>query len=122
MTYKDHQHKKSKARKTGKRKKAPDYGTVVSASIEVGPPERGHGENGKGFCLTRTVVDKVEVFAFHRYCKKCSAATPDPDEETLMDAFDSGSCWIWPFDNWTPEGWVQVNDGDNTWHLCPECK
>jgi hypothetical protein len=108
------------ALKTGERTAPTSFGTITSATMTVGrKTKRG---DGTSYLLTRTIVDHIEVFAFSQVCENCRKDTPEPDEATLQNRFDSGTCWVWPFNHWTPPGWIELNDGVHTWYLCPECR
>lgn len=116
---------KGKALKTGKRVEAQNWGVVDSADMTVEQTKVETGADGMPagaqYKLSRVIVDHVTVFAFEGRCDRCSMGTPQPSQKTLRRSFDSGSCWIHPFRDWSPNGWFEICDGNTTKHLCPKC-
>lgn len=100
---------------------APSSGTI-SSRVEVGAfrPDYKLPSEGSHVTLVRTLVEQDMKFCFHRPCTWCGKQTPNPTPEVLQGLF-GGSCWVWPFEQWHPAGWVKVVTEKEFLYLCENC-
>jgi hypothetical protein len=86
--------------------------------------------NEIGFLQTITVDTVHEFILCRRFCVRCQAPTPDPTTEWIRDhmrdhagnvLYREAPVYLWPFEAWWPEGWLEIHAQDTKKYLCAGC-